>query len=110
MKYPKLVRNPRTEIRVVVTGSEPNEFNEFETLLDGTFLCNWQDSAIIRRTSEKSTPEIIGTAYIDGDILPDHPTINCGIVIVFGETYKIKKGTKARNLDGSVNYTKIEVI
>lgn len=110
MKYPKLVRNPHTSIRVVVTSSEPNEFNELETLLDDTFLCNWQDSAKTRYTSEKSAPEIIGTAYIDGDILPDQPNINHGIVFVFDETYKIKKGTKARNLDGSVNYTKIEVI
>jgi hypothetical protein len=110
MKYPKLVRNPHTSIRVVITSSEPNEFNELETLLDDTFLCNWQDSAKTRYTSEKAAPEVFGTAYIDGDILPDQPIINSGHVVIFGETHNIRKGTKARNLDGSVNYTKIEVI
>lgn len=110
MSYPKLVRNPRTHIRVVVKSSEANEFNEHVTLLDDTFLCNWQDSGSIRYTTEKSSPEITGTAYIDGDILPDQAVINSGHVVIFGETYKIGKGTKARNLDGSVNYTKLEVI
>jgi hypothetical protein len=110
MSYPRLVRNPRTHIRVIVKSSEPNEFNEQEIILDDMFLCNWQDSGNIRYTTEKSSPEITGTAYIDGDILPDQAVINSGHVVVFGETYKICRGTKGRNLDGSVNYTKLEVI
>lgn len=110
MKFPKLVRNPHTPIRVVISNPEPNEFNEHEILLYETFLCNWQDSATTRHTTEKTSPEIIGTAFIDGDILPSQAVISSGIVEIFGKTYNIRKGTKARNLDGSVNYTKIEVI
>lgn len=110
MSYPKLVRKPHTSIQVIITTAEPNEFNEYATVLDKVFLCNWQDSGQLRYTSEKGSPEIIGTAYIDGDILPDQAVINSGHVIIFGETYKIRKGTKGRNLDGSVNYTKLEVI
>lgn len=104
----KLVRNPRTEIRVVIESSE-NEFNEREILLNKIFLCNWQDSAAIRYTQDKQSPEIAGTAYIDGDILPTQQ-VDSGYVVIFGTKYQIKKGTKARNLDGSVNYTKLEVI
>jgi hypothetical protein len=110
MSYPKLVRNPRTQIRVVIESPETNEFNERVTVLDEILMCNWQDSASVRYTTEKQSPEIIGTAYIDGDIIPDQSVINFGRVMIFGEWHIIRKGTKGRNLDGSVNYTKIEVI
>lgn len=33
-----------------------------------------------------------------------------GYVVIFGRRRKIVNGCKARNLDGSVNYTKLEVI
>lgn len=149
MRYPKLVRNPRTPVRVVIGEAEPNEFNERPVILDKTFLCNYQDCAERRYSSEKYSPEVTGVIYIDGDIflkpsanvsavsfteptLTDegiliYPTqlilsgdgeiqpvysevIAAGYVEIFGERRAIKRGTKGRNLDGSVNYTKIEVI
>lgn len=108
--FPKLVRNPKTTVRVVVTANEPNEYGEKAVLLDDEFLCNYQDAATIRYTTEKQTPSVSGTIYIDGDILPSVAVLSCGHVVIFGETHLIAKGTKARNFDGSVNYTKIEVI
>lgn len=109
MRFPKLVRNPRTSVQVVITAEEPNEFNEKETLLDKDFLCNYQDSASTRYTAEKHFPDITGTIYIDGDILPDSAAISSGYVTIFGERREIAKGCKARNLDGSVNYTRLDV-
>lgn len=109
MAFPKLVRNPKTSVRVVITSEEPNEFNEKETLLDSDFLCNYQDSAAVKYTADKQTLEIAGTIYIDGDILPGTSVIASGHVVIFGEPRQIVKGTKARNLDGSVNYTRLDV-
>lgn len=109
MAFPKLVRNPRTSVRVVITSEESNEFNENEILLDSNFLCNYQDSASVKYTAEKQAPSIAGVVYIDGDILPDAAVINSGYVTIFGQKREIAKGTKARNLDGSVNYTRLDV-
>lgn len=109
MAFPKLVRTPKTPIRVVITAAEANEFNEAETLLDQDFLCNYQDAAAVKHTADKRIPEVTGTVYIDGDVLPNAAVISSGHVIVFGETRIIVAGTKARNLDGSVNYTRLDV-
>lgn len=110
MGYPKLVRHAKTPVHVVIEAEETNDFNERETLLDRDFLCNYQDAATIGHTAEKHSPEITGTIYIDGDILPGAAVISCGHVTIFGAKRQIHKGTKARNLDGSVNYTRLDVI
>jgi hypothetical protein len=110
MNFPKLVRNPKTPVRVVITAAEPNEFNETATLLDADFLCNYQDAAAVKYTADKRSLEVTGAIYIDGDILPGAAVISSGRVVIFGERREIAKGTKARNLDGSVNYTRLDVI
>ncbi len=110
MSYPKLVRGAKTPVQVVIESGEPNEFGEFETLLNASFLCNYQDAATKRYTTEKQSEEITGTIYIDGDILPGAAVISSGYVVIFGEKRIIKRGGKARNLDGSVNYTRLDVI
>lgn len=109
MAFPKLVRNPKTPVQVVIIAEEPNEFNEKETLLDKEFLCNYQDSANTRYTAEKHSLEVTGTIYIDGDILTNSAVIASGHVTIFGERREIVKGCKARNLDGTVNYTRLDV-
>ena len=109
MGFPKLVRNAKTAVHVVIKAEDPNEYGEREVLLDANLLCNYQDSASVRRSPEKQTPSVTGTIYIDGDILPGAAVISCGYVEIFGERREIAKGCKARNLDGSVNYTRIEV-
>ena len=108
--FPKLVRNPKTKVRVVITETKPNEFNEKAILLDDEFLCNYQDVTSVRYTAEKQSPGVTGTIYIDGDILPTAAEISCGYVDIFGERREIAKGCKARNFDGTVNYTRLDVI
>lgn len=110
MAFPKLVRNPRTPVRVIITGAEPNEFGEKPVWLDANFRCNYQDSAGVKYSPEKQTPHVTGIIYIDGDILPDAAIINSGHVVIFDERREIIKGTKARNLDGTVNYTRLDVM
>jgi hypothetical protein len=110
MSYPKLVRSAKTPAKVIIESGEPNEFGERETLLNASFLCNYQDAATVKYTAEKQSEEITGTIYIDGDICPGVAVISAGHVVIFEEKRIIKKGTKARNFDGSVNYTRLDVI
>lgn len=110
MKYPKLVRGAKTPVHVVIESEHTNEFGEREILLDDDFKCNYQDTAKINFTSQKQSSQVTGTIYIDGDILPGVAVISAGFVKIFGEKREIKTGCKARNLDGSVNYTRLDVI
>lgn len=110
MKYPKLVRGAKTPVRVVIEAENPNEFGERETLLSADFKCHYQDVARINFKQQKQSSQVTGVLYIDGDILPGVAVISVGYVDIFGERRKIEVGCKARNLDGSVNYTRLEVI
>ena len=110
MKYPKLVRGAKTPVHVVIEAEHTNEFGERETLLSDDLKCNYQDTAKINFTSQKQSSQVTGVIYIDGDILPGVAVISAGYVEIFGERRVIKTGCKARNLDGSVNYTRLDVI
>ena len=110
MKYPKLVRGAKTPVHVAIESEHTNEYGEREILLDDDFKCNYQDTAKINFTSQKQSSQVTGTIYIDGDILPGVAVISAGYVEIFGERRVIKTGCKARNLDGSVNYTRLDVI
>lgn len=108
--FPRLIRCAKTPVHVVILSEEANEYNERSTIVNKQFLCNYQDGAHIRRSADKQMPEVTGTVYIDGDIAPDAAVISCGYVVIFGARREISKGYKARNLDGSVNYTRLDVI
>jgi hypothetical protein len=108
--FPKLVTKARTPVQVVIISEEPNEFGERPVLLDASFSCSYQDAATVKYTADKQATEITGTIFIDGDILPGSAIISSGYVVIFGEKREIKKGSKARNLDGSVNYTRLDVV
>jgi hypothetical protein len=110
MKYPKLVRIAKTPVHVEIESEHPNEFGERKLLLQADFKCNYQDKAQINFKSQKQSSRATGTIYIDGDILPGVAVIAAGHVEIFGERREIESGCKARNLDGSVNYTRLDVI
>lgn len=110
MFFPKLIEAAKTPVRVVIEATETNEFGERQTLIDKNFRCNYQDTATVKHTKEKQTPGVTGTIYIDGDILPGEAVISSGYVEVFGSRREIASGQKARNLDGSVNFTRLDVI
>jgi hypothetical protein len=66
--------------------------------------------------SEDGTLRLVESKVDDGVIgyerrSEDAPSdiVISGYVVIFGRRRKIVKGRKARNLDGSVNYTRIEV-
>lgn len=71
--------------------------------------CNWQDSPRQVLDAERRLTQLSGTALFTGDIAPDVDVL-AGSVEIYGNAYAIHKGSKCRNPDGSVNYTKLELM
>ena len=109
MKYPSLVpdRVCKTTIRIVIDRDELNEDGDPVQAFDTELKCNWQDGAKTILTGEPKYIRITGKALFNGDICPDMPVISSGYGIVFGERRNIGDGIKARNPDGTVNYTAV---
>ena len=112
MKYPCLVpkRLCKVDIHIHLEADDTDEFGQPEKVLDLDLKCNFQDKARTILTVEKKLVEITGTAMFPGDIAPDWPTLSGGTVTVFGETRRIERGMKARNPDGTVNFSQLEVV
>lgn len=109
MKYPRLVRSANTPCRVVLL-SEPNEYNEQSTVFDDNLYCNMQSSHKTVYTADKREVQLSAVCLFDGDVAPSVKTISSGTVTIFGIVHGIVSGQKCRNPDGSVNYTKLEVV
>lgn len=112
MNYPKLVRKEqcKTDIHVVLYGEGTTEDGEPIIALEDDFKCNYQDKAKRVLTAEKVVIQLTAKAYFIGDIAPDLSVISGGLVTVFGETRSIYQGSKARNPDGTVNFTELEIM
>ena len=112
MKYPSLVPNRwcKTPIHVVINQEGISEDGEPLKALEIDTMCNYQDKAKKVLTEQQQLIEIEGTALINGDIAPQLPSISNGTVVVNGVERRIYRGTKARNPDNTVNYTKLELV
>ena len=112
MVYPRLVRKKdcKTDIHVVLYAEGTTEEGEPIKALEGDFKCNYQDKAKRILTQEKVLIELTGKALFCEDIAPNLAVISGGEVTVFGQTRRIYQGTKARNPDGTVNYTELEIM
>ena len=110
MRYPDLVRPQmcNTGIEVfVIDGTnrygQPNEKVYFKG------KCNWSEKARQVMTGEKQLVQLAASAYITGDIAPDM-TLITGYAKVNDRQYQIHTGSRARNPDGTVNFTHLELI
>lgn len=112
MKYPDLVpeRICRIPCHVTIYGEGVTEDGAPEVVFVGDLKCNYQDKAKTVFTKEQKLVQITGSAYFCGDIAPKVSVISSGIFRVFGVDREINQGTKARNPDGTVNYTLLEVV
>lgn len=112
MKYPCLVdkRFCKTDIHVEITPEGTNKYGDpYESTIIDT-KCNYQDTAKTVLTAEKILVHLTGIALFSGDIAPDLPTLSGGTATVYGVKRTIFQGTKARNPDGTVNYSKLELM
>lgn len=112
MKWPELVPDSvcKTPIHVIIDQEGISEEGEPLKALEANLMCNYQDSAYRTLNEQQKLIVLSGKAYFNGDIAPSIPVISGGEVIVFGVKRRIHKGTKARNLDGTVNYSLLEII
>lgn len=111
MRYPCLVREKdcRTKAHVSIEPEGLDRYGEPPAPIEADLCCNYQEKARMVMTAEKKLVQASGTALFPGDIAPGVPAISGGTVEVFGARRRIVQGTKARNPDGTVNYTKLEV-
>ncbi len=112
MKYPCLVpkRLCKTEISLEFDREGLNEYGEPLDSVRYSGQCNYQDKAKTVLTAEKKLVEINGSALFPGDICPNLPVLSGGSAEIFGVNRRILQGTKARNPDGTVNYTEVLLI
>ncbi len=112
MKYPCLVPKKlcKTDITISIEQEGLNVYGEPLEVITFVGKCNYQDKARTVLTAEKKLVEVTGTALIPGDICQELPTISGGEAVVFGVKRNICQGTKARNPDGSVNFTEVLII
>ena len=112
MKYPKLVppRVCTTPVTVTLYGEGIGEDGEPQIVFHAGLYCNFQDCAKTVFTSRQKKVEATGKALFDGDICPSQAAISGGYLDVFGARRTIVKGVKARNPDGTVNYTELDVM
>lgn len=111
MVFPNLIDEKlcNTPIKVYIHSEELNKYGEpTEYTLD--LKCNYQSSSKAIFTNEKKIVQLTAKAYFKGDIIPEIPEISGGEVEVYGVKRQIFKGHKCRNLDGTVNYTMLELL
>lgn len=112
MRYPSLVRKEycKTPVRVIIEQEGISEDGEPLKAYEADLFCNYQDKAKTVLTTEKKVVEVTGSALFCGDIAPKLSVISGGTAIIFGVERQIAVGEKARNPDGTVNYTRLELI
>ena len=111
MKYPCLIQKRfcKTDIEVRVNREGRKKYGEPLEQVQWSGKCNYQDNGKTVLTAEKQLIQLSGCALIPGDIAPELPSLSGGELIVNGVKRRIYEGTKARNPDGTVNYTRLEV-
>lgn len=109
MKYPCLVPKKlcQTDIRLEIAHAGLNKYGEPLEPVVFEGKCNYQDKARTVLTAEKKLVEITGCALFPGDICSELPVISGGEAAVMGVKRQIQQGTKARNPDGTVNFTEV---
>ena len=112
MIWPELVpdRFCTTAVHVVIEEEGLTETGSPIIALEADLMCNYQDSAFRVLDEQQKLIMLSGKALFNGDITPSIPAITGGEIEVFGSKRRIYKGTKARNPDGSVNYTLLEIV
>lgn len=112
MKYPCLIPKSvcKTDMRVVIYGEGLSETGSPIVVYDDNVKVNYQDRAYTKMTAEQKIVTLGAKAYMPGDICPKQATLSGGYVEVFGVKRTIYQGTKARNPDGTVNYTFLEIV
>lgn len=112
MKYPCLILRSvcKTPVTVRIFSEGISEDGEPIAALDEVLMCNYQDKAKTVITADKTIVTLSAQAYFIGDIAPSLSVISNGEVEIHGQTRRIFQGEKARNPDGTVNFTRLDLM
>lgn len=112
MKYPGLVNKKfcTTPISVCIETEGLDEDGAPIAAFKADVSCNYQETVKTVLTADKKLVQITATALFCGDLAPALKTISGGTVTVYGIERRILQGIKARNPDGTVNYTRLDLI
>lgn len=112
MKYPCLMpkRLCKTDIHVTLYQEGLSESGGPLAATELDLKCNYQDSAKMVMNAEQKLVQLSGIAMFPGDICPDLPVISSGVATVLRAERTIMQGIKARNPDGTVNYTELRLM
>lgn len=111
MKYPKLVpdRVCRTPVTVYRESGLNRDGSPKRTVVfEGK--CFYSEKTKQKITAEKQLITLSGEALFNGDIAPDTDVIAGEVKLLSGVKRRIYASEKAKNPDGTVNYTRLELI
>ncbi len=109
-KFPKIPEEMfKTDVRIILYDNELNENGEPIIVHDAEHKCIWSDKRKRTVDSEKRIIDLEGSIVVDGDVAPDTKAAD-GYAVIYGEKLKIYKVKRARNPDGSVHHTTMELI
>lgn len=109
MRWPRLVppglcNVPVKVYRVTGTGEDGAPLREL--IFDGK--CNFDEKLRQTLTADKRLIRLEGTALFDGDLCPGQELT--GEAELGARTYQIYRAGRCRNPDGTVNYTRLELM
>lgn len=110
MKFPQLVPDKvcTSDVKVFRTDGLNRDGSKKQTVIfEGK--CFHDEKSSQKLTADKQLILLKGQALFNGDIAPDSPVIE-GYAEISGTEYKIYASEKAKNPDGTVNFTKLELI
>lgn len=111
MRYPELVSNRvcTTDITVYREGGLNKDGSPKRTVIfEGK--CNYSEKTYQRITADKQIITLNAQALFNGDIAPDADCIEGEVNVLHGVHRRIYACQKNRNPDGTVNYTRLELI
>lgn len=111
MKYPCLIPKIlcKTPIKIEIFTDEISEEGAPITYKIQDLLCNYQAKNKRVFTEKEVVEQVIGIAYFIGDICPALDDISAGEAEIFNNKRRITSIQKMRNIDGTVNYTVLEL-
>lgn len=110
MRWPQLVPDKVCTADCTITQTAGlNRDGSRKTEIVYTGKCNHVEKSHQKLNADKQLITLSGTALFNGDIAPDRAVIE-GTALISGKTYVIFSSEKAKNPDGTVNYTRLELI
>lgn len=111
MKYPALIPDRICTTSVTVyreSGLNRDGSPKRTVIFEGK--CFYSEKTKYKITAEKQLITLSGEALFNGDIAPDTDVISGEVRILSGVKRRIYASEKAKNPDGTVNYTRLELI